>query len=118
MLVLLIINETATDFSARTDPARAPAYWAGWKAYSEALAAAGVVRGGGALAPPAAAATLRIRGDQRTVHDGPYADTKEILGGYLVLEVPDTDTALAWAARCPTAATGSVEVRPILPLHG
>ena len=48
------------------------------------------------------------------MQDGPYAETKEQLGGYFVLEVPDVDTAMEWAARCPSAGTGSVEVRPLL----
>jgi hypothetical protein len=117
MQYLLLINETAADFAARSDPAQAPAYWGAWKAYSDALAAAGVVRGGAALHTPDTATTLRIRGDQRSVQDGPFADTKEILGGYLVIEVDNLDAALSWAARCPTTASGSVEIRPLLPMH-
>ena len=70
--------------------------------------------GAGGLTPPAAATTLRLREGRRLVQDGPYAETKEQLGGYFVLEVPDVDTAMEWAARCPSAATGSVEVRPLL----
>jgi hypothetical protein len=57
--------------------------------------------------------TLRVRGDKRQVQDGPFADTKEQLGGYFVIEVPDLDSALEWAARAPCASTGGVEVRPV-----
>jgi hypothetical protein len=61
------------------------------------------------------ATTVRLRGGQRQVQDGPFADTKELLGGLFLIDVPDLDAALVWAARCPAAATGSVEVRPQLP---
>jgi hypothetical protein len=74
-----------------------------------------VLSGAGGLQPPTMSTTVRLRDGQRVVHDGPYADTKEQLGGYFVLEVPDLDPALEWAARCPAAAAGSVEVRPLLP---
>ncbi len=54
------------------------------------------------------------RGDKRQVQDGPFADTKEQLGGYYLIEAPDMDTALEWAARCPAASFGAMEVRPIM----
>lgn len=57
---------------------------------------------------------MRLKGGKRQVQDGPFADTKEQLGGYIVLELPSLDAALDWAARCPAAATGAVEVRPVL----
>lgn len=58
---------------------------------------------------------MRLRGGKRQVQDGPFADTKEHLGGYFIVEVPSLDVALEWAARAPCAATGSSEVRPVLP---
>jgi hypothetical protein len=70
--------------------------------------------GGSGLQPPAVATTVRQRDGKRQVQDGPYAETKEQLGGYFEIEVADLDTALDWAARCPAAATGAVEVRPNL----
>jgi hypothetical protein len=73
-----------------------------------------IVKGDG-LQGPHAATTLRVRDGKRSVEDGPYADTKEQLGGYFVIEVPDLDTALDWAAKAPSALTASVEVRPVLP---
>ena len=59
---------------------------------------------------------MRVVDGKRRVQDGPFADTKEQLGGFFVIDVPDLDTALSWAARCPAAASGAVEVRPNLPM--
>jgi hypothetical protein len=61
------------------------------------------------------ATTIRLAGGKRQVQDGPFADTKEMLGGLFMIEVPDLDAALQWAARCPAADGGSVEVRPMMP---
>ena len=74
--------------------------------------------GGAGLQPPATGTTVRLRGGARQVHDGPFADTKEQLGGYYIIEVPNLDAALEWAAKCPAAPTGSVEVRPHVPMPG
>ena len=87
-----------------------------WSAYTRAMKEAGVMRGGNALQPGSTATTVRLREGRRDVHDGPYADSKEELGGYYVIEVPDLDAALHWAARNPAAAYGAVEVRPIMVL--
>ncbi len=114
----LLMTESEDDFAARTDPARADAYWGGWTAYVAAIYEAGIVQSGAALQPPTTATTVRIRGGSTEVQDGPFADVKEHLGGLFVIEVPDLDTALEWAARCPSASTGSVEVRPVLPPMG
>lgn len=57
---------------------------------------------------------MRLKNGKRQVQDGPYADTKEQLGGYIILELPSLDAALDWAARCPAAANSAVEVRPLL----
>ncbi|MDX2091433.1 MAG: YciI family protein [Kofleriaceae bacterium] len=111
----IIVYETEAELAARQDPQRTEAYWSAYHAYSKALAEAGVIRGGAGLQPPADATTVRIRDGKRQVQDGPFADTKEKLGGFFVIEVEDLDKALAWAARCPAASTGSVEVRPNLP---
>lgn len=108
----LIIYEGENDFQARNDPARRSAYWEGWKAYSEAVKAAGILRGGAGLELPETATTLR----NGHVQDGPYADAKEQLGGFYRIEVPDLDTAMQWARRIPVTATGCVEVRPVLAL--
>ncbi|MEL6206366.1 MAG: YciI family protein [Pseudomonadota bacterium] len=85
-----------------------------WGAYTKALVEAGVLVGGEALHPSGSATTLRIEDGTRDIHDGPYADTKEQLGGFYVIDVPDLDTALTWAARNPAASSGAVEVRPVV----
>ena len=84
-----------------------------WAAYTRALQQAGVLVTGAALHGADAATTVRVRGGRRILLDGPFADTKEHLIGYYVIDVPDLDDALDWAARVPNARTGSVEVRPI-----
>ncbi|MEL7215235.1 MAG: YciI family protein [Pseudomonadota bacterium] len=85
-----------------------------WGAYFEAMGAAGILRGGEQLFPSFNATTVRIRDGVRQVQDGPFADTREKLGGFGIIEVEDLDTALDWAAKCPCALDGSVEVRPIV----
>lgn len=115
MQFMLILNETTEDFARRADPAQAGDYWGGWNAFIGAMAQAGIIVQGDGLQGPHAATTLRVRGGKRSVEDGPFADTKEQLGGYFVIEVPDLDAALDWAAKAPSALTASVEVRPVLP---
>jgi len=83
------------------------------RAYVEALTKAGVLRGMNGLQPSSAATTVRTTSGKLEVLDGPYADSKEQLGGYYLIDVPDLDAALAWAARSPTAIHGVVEVRPL-----
>ncbi|MBI4269554.1 MAG: YciI family protein [Candidatus Rokubacteria bacterium] len=114
MKYTILIYERESDFKDRTDDQRKDAYWGAYRAYSAALREAGVMVGGAALQPASAATTVRQQKGKRQVQDGPYADTKEQLGGYFVIEVPGLDQALGWAARCPAAATGAVEVRPNL----
>lgn len=88
--------------------------WLGaYRAYMEAMKEAGVLEASGGLEWTSSATTVRVRDGKTQVHDGPYADTKEQIGGFHVLEVPDLDAAIAWAARCPTALHGIVEVRPL-----
>lgn len=81
-------------------------------AYINALTEAGVFVDTDWLQPSLTATTLSMSGGERLIQDGPYADTKEQLGGYFVIEVPDLDSALEWAARCPAAQSGKVEIRP------
>jgi hypothetical protein len=115
MQYMLILNETAADFADRSDPARADDYWAGWNAFIGAMSAAGIVVNGDGLLPPETATTVRIRDGEQIVEDGPFADSKEQLAGYFVIEVDDLDAALAWAAQAPSAVTASVEIRPVMP---
>lgn len=115
MQYLLMAMEDADAFSARTDPDRADAYWQSWTSFIGALAASGAMLAAGGLADPATATTVRGAGGSTTIQDGPFADSKEQLGGYFLIEVDDLDAALAWAEQCPSAAYASVEVRPLLP---
>lgn len=89
-------------------------YWVGaYKAYLEAMRNAGVLKAGEGLQPTSAATTVRVVNGKTEVLDGPYADSKEQLGGFHIIDVADLDAALSWAARCPTALHGVVEVRPV-----
>ena len=115
MQFMLMLNETESDFAMRHHPDQTATYWGGWNAFIGAMAQAGIIVKGDGLQGPHTSTTLRLRDGARQVQDGPFADTKEQLGGYFVIEVPDLDAALEWAARAPCAATGSVEVRPVLP---
>jgi hypothetical protein len=80
--------------------------------YSNELAAAGVLRGGSELAPVATATTVRVRNGKVLTTDGPFAETKEQLGGYYLIDVPNLDEAIKWASKLPAALDGAVEVRP------
>lgn len=115
MQFMLLLNEPQSEFAKRDDPEHAGAYWGGWNAFIGAMAQAGVIVKGDGLHGPGTATTVRVRDGKRVVQDGPYADAKEQLGGYFVIEVPGLDQALEWAARAPSASTASVEVRPVLP---
>ncbi len=84
-----------------------------YAAYTEAMKKAGVYVGGNRLQPTSTATTVRAPNGKSSVLDGPYAEAKEQLGGYYLIEAPDLDAALSWAARCPGAAHGAMEVRPI-----
>ena len=89
-------------------------HWLGaYRAYMEAMTKAGVLRDSKGLQFTSAATTVRVVNDKTHVLDGPYADSKEQLGGFHIIEVADLDAAIAWAARSPTALHGVVEVRPV-----
>ena len=89
---------------------------AAYMSYTQAMMQAGILKGGDRLRPSSDATTVRVNGGKNQVLDGPYADTKEQLGGYYMIDVPDLDAALSWAARCPGAQHGTIEVRPIWPM--
>jgi hypothetical protein len=89
------------------------AHWLGaYIAYMEAMTKAGVLRSSNGLQPTSAATTVRVANGKTQVLDGPYADSKEQLGGFHIIDVEDLDGAISWAARSPTALHGVVEVRP------
>jgi hypothetical protein len=109
-LLMDYVNEAGWPTIPRAEQER----WLGaYNAYMEAMAKAGVLRSTQGLQPTAAATTVRVVNDKAQVLDGPYADSKEQLGGFHVIDVPDLDAAIAWAARSPTALHGVVEVRPL-----
>ena len=85
-----------------------------YREFTESIRDSGTLIGCNRLLPPDTAITVRVRQGKVSTTDGPYVETKEQLGGYYVIEVPDLDHALEWAARCPAASSGAVEVRPHL----
>ena len=114
MKAMLLAYETPGDFALRQAEKKTyDAYMGEWFAYSEALTKAGVIRGGAALKEPETATTISIADGRRRVEDGPFADSKEQLGGYFIIEVATLDEAAHWAAKCPAAKTGRIDVRAI-----
>ncbi len=109
--LLLIYSDDAA--MATASEAETGQMVAAYGAYTEAMAKAGVMVGANRLRPASAATTVRSHGGKTQVLDGPYAETKEQLGGYYRIEAPDLDAALSWAERCPGAAHGAIEVRPV-----
>ena len=89
-----------------------------WFEYTQRLTEAGVMRSGAPLQAPATATTVARRNGERLVTDGPFIETKEWLGGYYVVDVPDLDAAIDWAGQMPNISYGSVEVRPVMEIPG
>ncbi|MGB8988703.1 MAG: YciI family protein [Candidatus Sulfotelmatobacter sp.] len=112
MQFALLIYESPEAFATRNSDGTEP-YTGAWRAYHKAMVEAGIFVGGEPLQVPETGTTVRIKDGKRRVQDGPFADTKEQLGGFTILELPSLDAALDWAARCPAAALGAVEVRPL-----
>lgn len=108
MRYLLLIYEN--EATASNDPADLQK----WFDYTERLKASGALLGGEALQPTSTATTVRERDGQVVHSDGPFAETKEQLGGFYMIDCDDLDEALKWAAQIPNVGTGSVEVRPIM----
>ena len=91
---------------------------AAYFAFTQEVLAAGVMQSGAPLQDADTATTVRVRGGDRLVTDGPFAETKEVLVGYYLIECADLDAAIGWAAKIPTALHGSVEVRPVMMIPG
>jgi hypothetical protein len=91
---------------------------AAYEAFGRAAAEAGVLVGGEGLQPTSTATTVRVRDNETLTTDGPFAETREQLGGYYLLDCSDLDDAIGWAARIPGAQNGSVEVRPVMNSEG
>lgn len=113
MQFLLLIYESESAQATRTE-ADNHAMFAEYMAFTESIKSAGKMIAGDALQPVETATTLRIRDGKTLMTDGPFAETKEQLGGYYLVEANDLDDALSIAARIPTAKTGSIEVRPLM----
>lgn len=109
-LLLIYQNEAANAQRSESEgQALMQAYWA----FNEAAQKAGVMLGGDALHPTAAATTVRVRDGQTLTTDGPFAETKEQLGGYYMLNCDNLDQAIEFAAKIPDVRNGSVEIRPV-----
>ena len=112
MEYMLLIYSDYSRWEAMSEAQKAEGL-AAYGAYTEALQKAGVMRAGNRLRPVQAATTVRVKSGKTEVLNGPYAETREQLGGYFLIDAPNLDAALSWAARCPGASHGTVEVRPI-----
>ena len=112
MQYILMLYSQESRWSKLTEAEREQGV-AAYMSYTEALKKAGVFTDANRLRPSSTATTVRVADGKSQVLDGPYADSKEQLGGYYVIDVPNLDAAIAWAARCPGASYGIMEVRTI-----
>ena len=110
-LLMLYVDESGWH---ELTPAEQQQGMAAYQAYIEALTKAGAFRATSRLASASDATTVRIENGKPQVLDGPFVDSKEQIGGFFIIDVPDLDAALSWAARCPAASHGVVEVRAMM----
>jgi hypothetical protein len=110
--MLLIYTNEANDASAT--PADLEATMTAYNAFTKEVMESGALKAGDALHPTSAATTVRVRNGKTLTTDGPFAETKEQLGGFYMVEAKNLDEAIAWAAKIPGAKHGSIEVRPIM----
>lgn len=115
MKYMMLIYETPESFARRSHPSDNEQNIGAWRLYYRAMVDAGIYVTGNPLHEPEMGTTVRINSGKRSIQDGPYADTKEQLAGFIILELPSLDAAIDWASRCPAAAIGAVEVRPLAP---
>jgi hypothetical protein len=115
MKYLLIFHGSKADFDRRTDPKKGSIFWSEFMAYVHAIQNAGVVIAGAGLEIPENGKIVRVRDGSSQVQDGPYAETKESLAGFLLIEVPSLEEALDWAKKSPWATHATIEVRGVLP---
>jgi hypothetical protein len=109
-LLMVYVNEASWPKMSKAEQEQG---MAAYGAYTEALNKAGVLKGSNRLQPVSTATTVRLANGKPQVLDGPYVDSKEQVGGYYLIDVPDLDSAISWASRCPGASHGVVEVRPV-----
>ena len=117
MEYMLLIYEDETLLASMKDEER-QGMWAAYGEYSQALAATGMMRAGAPLQLVSTATTVRVRDGRTGTTDGPFAETKEQLGGYYLIDCDNLDQALEWAAKIPGSKHGSIEVRPVMPEGG
>jgi hypothetical protein len=115
MKFMLLLNGDETTFNREPEPG-APKMSPEYEAYNEAMKKAGVWVEGNRLKATRHGARVRLRDGKSVVLDGPYADAKEQLGGYYMIDVPTLDEAVSWATRCPAAKFGTIDVRPMFEL--
>lgn len=115
MHYMLAFYQGPEGFAARADPEKRAEFWRSFGPYMKALQDAGIVVAGAGLEPPETATSVRpTRDGGHRVQDGPFADSKEQLAGFFIIDVADLDAAMKWAARYPAEPGGGVEVRPAL----
>lgn len=112
MEFVLTFNQPAAVYEAQADPVTGPPAIAAWRAYIDEAVAAGVMRGGNRLAPFSTTG-VRVRNGQPQIQDGPFVETKDLLGGYIVIDVPTLDDATNWAAKPPSPLQGPTETRAV-----
>lgn len=115
MQYMLLIHEDEQAFQGLTEAERQSIY-AEYRQYSQEISASGHYISGSELQPTSTATSVRVRDGKRLVTDGPFAETREQLGGYYLVEAKHLDDAIALAARIPSARTGTIEVRPLVPM--
>ncbi|MBL4618475.1 MAG: hypothetical protein JKX88_00065 [Marinicaulis sp.] len=116
MKVMLLAYEAPEDFALRDDKEKLEPYMGAWYAFSQAMTKAGVKGDSAALDAPSTATVVSVRDGVREVQDGPYPDTKEQLGGFMIVDVTHMKEAVEWAGKCPASVNGFVDARPILDL--
>ncbi len=113
MQYMLLIYDREADWEAMTENERGRVF-AEYRGFTDSIVKSGHYRAGDALQPTATATTVRVRNGKALTTDGPFAETREQLGGYYLVDAEDLDAAIAIAARIPSARAGSIEVRPVL----
>ena len=111
--IILIYGDESRFAQMANDPKAQEQMYAAYGKYGADMQAAGVLRGGAELKTTTSATTVRVRNGKTVTTDGPFAETKEQLGGYYLIDVANLDDAVHWAGRCPSAVGGSIEVRPL-----
>jgi hypothetical protein len=114
-ILLIYGNEAEGKSASKEDQMR---MFAEYKGFTEELKASGRMKGGAALESVSTATTVRVKGGKTLRTDGPFAETREQLGGFYSIEAKDLDEAVTIAAKIPGARTGSIEVRPVMPIPG